>query len=205
MDLSQLECMTSQLGTVVARFSSTGQAPETAANEDARYEPHGAFPCLGTDRWCTAVARTDDEWRLLCGQMDRADLATDPRLASLSGRTEHSAEVRAAVAAWTSTLPATDVADRLQAVGVPAGVVQDGRDLVEHDPQLRARGYLQPVRHARQGVFLHEGVPARMSLTPGGIRRPAPLLGEHTDEVLRDVVGLAEPEIAALRTAGALQ
>ena len=205
VDLSQLECMTSQLGTVVARCSSTGHAPETAANEDERYEPHGAFPCLGTDRWCAVVARTDEEWQLLCAQMGREDLASDPRLTSLRGRTELAGEVRAAVTAWTSTLAATEVADRLQAVGVPAGVVQDGRDLVEHDPQLRARNYLQPVRHSRQGVFLHEGVPAWMSRTPGGIRRPAPLLGEHTDEVLRDVLGLAEPEIVALRAAGALE
>lgn len=205
IDLSQLECMTSQLGPVLARYSSTGQLPEPSGNDDPTMEPHGVFPCLGRDRWCAIVARTDAEWSLLCTHMDRPDLAADPRLRDLRGRKKNAADLRAAVTRWTRTLPATDVAERLQRSGLAAGVVQDGRDLVEHDPQLKARAYLQLVEHPRAGEFLHEGLPARMSVTPGAITRPAPLLGQHTDEILQEFVGLDEAAIASLRADGALE
>ena len=97
------------------------------------------------------------------------------------------------------------MAERLQAAGVPAAAVQDGRDLVEHDPQLRARGFYQLLEHPRAGQFLHEGIPIRLSMTPGGLRDPAPLLGADTDFVLHRLGGYTSAEIDELRASGTLE
>ena len=83
--------------------------------------------------------------------------------------------------------------------------MQDGRDLVEHDPQLRARGFYRVLEHPRAGPFLHEGIPIRLSLTPGDLWEPAPLLGADTDAVLETLGGFTPIEIAALHATGALE
>jgi crotonobetainyl-CoA:carnitine CoA-transferase CaiB-like acyl-CoA transferase len=83
--------------------------------------------------------------------------------------------------------------------------VQNGQDLVEQDPHLRARGFYVRKEHPVAGAFLHEGTPIRLSRTPGGIREAAPLLGADTDAVLREVAGLPEERIRRLRDAGTLR
>ena len=106
--------------------------------------------------------------------------------------------------AWTRARPAEAVAEALQARGIAAGAVQDGRDLVEHDPQLRARGFYPVVEHPRVGAFVHEGVPIELSVTPGAVWTAAPLLGADTDEVLASLAGYSIADIAKLRDAGVL-
>jgi crotonobetainyl-CoA:carnitine CoA-transferase CaiB-like acyl-CoA transferase len=87
--------------------------------------------------------------------------------------------------------------------GVPVGAINNLAEVAEH-PQVKARGSIVEVDHPRAGRLRAVGVPARLSATPGSVRTPAPLLGQHTDEVLRDLLGLSESEIAALRGAGAV-
>jgi crotonobetainyl-CoA:carnitine CoA-transferase CaiB-like acyl-CoA transferase len=82
--------------------------------------------------------------------------------------------------------------------------VQDGRDLVEHDPQLRARRFFVRAEHPVAGGFLHEGLTAHLRETPGGIRHSAPVLGADTDDVLTNVLGVSEVRLAALRASNVL-
>jgi crotonobetainyl-CoA:carnitine CoA-transferase CaiB-like acyl-CoA transferase len=131
--------------------------------------------------------------------------AADERLRTAAGREEHAAEIDGAIGAWTAPRPAEAVAERLQAAGVPAGAVQDGRDLVEHDPQLRAGGFYEVLHHPRSGPFLHEGMPIRLAATPGRLRAPAPVLGQDTDAVLAELGAMTPHEITALRAVGALR
>jgi crotonobetainyl-CoA:carnitine CoA-transferase CaiB-like acyl-CoA transferase len=102
-------------------------------------------------------------------------------------------------------MPADAAAELLQERGIPAGAVQDGRELVEHEPQLRARGFYVRLEHPAAGAFLHEGVPIRLTGTPGGIRKPAPLLGADTDEVLSEVAGIGPERLRRLHQAGVLR
>jgi crotonobetainyl-CoA:carnitine CoA-transferase CaiB-like acyl-CoA transferase len=106
---------------------------------------------------------------------------------------------------WARTLPADLAAELLQARGIPAGAVQDRRELVEHDPQLRARGFYVRREHSVAGAFLHENLPIRLTDTPGSIRKPAPVLGADTNEVLREVAGLSAERLRSLRAAGVLK
>jgi benzylsuccinate CoA-transferase BbsF subunit len=94
---------------------------------------------------------------------------------------------------------------RLQANGVPAGVVNDSADVLRRDPQIAQRGQWIYLQHAEMGETVYTGAPFQLSRTPGQLTRPAPLLGEHTEQVCREELGLSASEIAALYEQGVLQ
>ncbi|WP_420880596.1 CoA transferase [Rhodococcus sp. (in: high G+C Gram-positive bacteria)] len=203
VDLSQLEAMASHMGTSVVQATGTGRFPAPIGNSHPTMSPHGVFRCLGADRWCAIAVRDDADWRRLSGALGRPEWAEDNRFRTAAGRREHEAEIADTIAAWTASLPAETVAEILQSVGLPAGTVQNGRDLVESDPHLRARGYYVPGDHPKAGRFLHEGAPVRVGAAVT-VRRAAPLLGADTDDVLRDVAGYPPESIARLRADGVL-
>jgi crotonobetainyl-CoA:carnitine CoA-transferase CaiB-like acyl-CoA transferase len=205
VDLSQVEAVAAHLGTSLLEVTAAGRCPEPWGNRHPAMAPHGAFPCRGEDRWCTIAVASDAAWQALCGLMGRPDLAAAPQLARASGRKAHEDALEAAVAAWTREQDADALMGRCQAAGVAAGVVQDARDLVERDPQLRARGFYETATHPVVGAILHEGVVARLSETPGRVWHAAPRLGEHTREVLGGLLGLGEAELDRLAAAGVLE
>lgn len=204
VDLSQLEAMAAHMGTAVIRSTGTGRVPEPRGNTDTEYAPHGVFRCLGADRWVAIAVRDDHDWRALCDSIERPEWAVAEDFRTAERRRARDPEITAAITAWTRTLPAQAIAEALQRAGVPAGVVQDGRDLVEHDAHLRARGFYVRRTHPRAGTFLHEGIPVRLDRASGEIRSPAPLLGADTDSVLRDVLRYPPDRIAGLRAASVL-
>lgn len=201
VDLSQLEAMASHMGTSVVQATGTGRFPTPIGNAHPTMSPHGVFRCLGVDRWCAIAVRDDADWRHLCEVLGRPDWAD--RFGTAPARREHETEIADAIAAWAAPLPAETAAEILQAAGVPAGAVQNGRDLVESDPHLRARGYYVPGDHPKVGRFLHEGAPVRVG-APVAVRRAAPLLGADTDDVLRDVAGYPPETVDRLRADGVL-
>ena len=198
IDLSQLEAIAAHMGTSLLTASRT-----PVGNTHPRWSPQGVYRCLGADRWLAVSVRSDEEWTALCGVIGRPDLAE--RLPRAGDRRKESAVVDEALGDWARAMPADVAAELLQEAGVPAGAVQDGRELVEHDPQLRARGFYVRMEHPAAGAFLHEGLPIRLTRTPGSIRRPAPLLGADTEEVLREVAGLSPERVRDLHEAGVLR
>ena len=200
IDLSQLEAIAAHMGTSVL---TSARSP--MGNAHPRWSPQGVYRSLGADRWLAVSVRSDEEWAGLCEVIGRLELASDARLSTAEGRRKESALVDGVLGEWARTLPADAAAELLQERGVPAGAVQDGRELVEHDPQLRARGFYVRVEHPAAGAFLQEGVPIRLTRTPGGIRRPAPLLGADTEEVLREVAGISAERLQLLYEGGVLR
>ncbi|MEU9150328.1 CoA transferase [Streptomyces sp. NPDC048417] len=201
VDLSQLEAIAAHMGTSLLG----GPKVEPSGNTHPRWSPQGVYRCLGADRWLAVSVRDDAEWAALCEVIGRPGLATDERTRTAGARRRAASLVDAALEEWTRTMPADLAAELLQAHGVPAGAVQDGRELVEHDPQLRARGFYVRKEHPVAGAFLHEGVPIRLTRTPGGIRAAAPVLGSDTDAVLSEVAGFPAERIRELREAGVLR
>ncbi|WP_210588589.1 CoA transferase [Streptomyces sp. GESEQ-35] len=200
IDLSQLEAIASHMGTSLL---TPPRSP--IGNAHPEWSPQGVYRSLGRDRWLAVSVRSDEEWARLCEVVGHLELASDERLLTADGRRSESALIDGVLGAWARTLPADVAAELLQERGIPAGAVQDGRELVEHDPQLRARGFYVRVEHPAAGPFLQEGVPIRLTRTPGGIRRPAPLLGADTEEVLREVASIPPERLRQLREAGVLQ
>ncbi|MGW4913913.1 CoA transferase [Streptomyces sp. NPDC004270] len=201
VDLSQLEAISAHMGTSLLG----GPEVKPSGNTHPTWSPQGVYPCLGADRWLAVSVRDDAEWAALCEVIGRPALATDERTRTAEARRHAAPLVDAALREWTRTMPADLAAESLQAHGVPAGAVQDGRELVEHDPQLRARGFYVRKEHPVAGAFLHEGVPIRLTRTPGGIRAAAPVLGADTDAVLSEVAGFPAERIRELREAGVLR
>jgi crotonobetainyl-CoA:carnitine CoA-transferase CaiB-like acyl-CoA transferase len=205
IDLSQLEAMASHTGTAVLEFAAGITSLSYDGNRHPLMSPHGAFPCAGEDRWCAIAVANDAAFRALCSVIGRPELADDPRFADVATRKANEDELDAIVGAWTVERSPLEAAAALQAAGVAAAPVEDGRDLVEGDEHLRARGFYVPLEHPAAGAMLHEGVAVRLSGTPGGVFTPAPRLGEHTAEVLGELLGMPQAEIDELVSAGVLE
>jgi crotonobetainyl-CoA:carnitine CoA-transferase CaiB-like acyl-CoA transferase len=152
------------------------------------------------------ACRDDADWARLRALIGGP--AHEERFDAVVGRLAAEDALDRVVEEWTSRHERYALADRLAAAGVPAAPVQNARDRVERDPQLRARGYFVPLRHSETGEHPQERPPFRLSacdVHPGGrIRRGPPCIGEDTQEVLRSVLGMTDAEIAALGEAGVL-
>jgi crotonobetainyl-CoA:carnitine CoA-transferase CaiB-like acyl-CoA transferase len=120
------------------------------------------------------------------------------RFRTNASRYEHQDALDAHIENWTRGLDSYDVMYLLQAAGVPAGVVQNQRDKSTRDPQLRARGFYARADHPNLGEHEFEGLPFRMSRSEWSVRRGGPLLGEHKDEVYRDLLGRSDEQLATL-------
>ncbi|MFC6063084.1 CaiB/BaiF CoA-transferase family protein [Streptomyces ochraceiscleroticus] len=205
IDLSQLEAMAATMGPAVLEPVLTPdlEDPRTAEqpNRSPHSVPHGVYPAAGEDRWIAITVDDDAQWRSLTKLVD----LPGGDGGGVDTRRAHEDAIDAALAAWTRGQDAAELAALLQAEGVPAAVVATGRDLVEEDEQLAARGFYPQLDHPRTGRVRHEGIVARCSVTPGALTAPAPLLGQHTRDVLGGLLGLSDEDFAALRAAGVLE
>ena len=202
LDLSQLEASLYFVGTPMVEYAANGRTSARGGNRDPAMAPHAAYPCAGSDTWCTIACRGTADWQALCGAMGTPELAGDARFATLEARKQHEEELDAAVASWTSRFDPYDVMRRCREIGVPAGVVQSCEQLFA-DPQLSARGHFVHMGHAAMGRYASDGNCFALSdATP--MYRPSPLLGEHTEQVCREVLGMSAGEYRALKEDGVL-
>jgi len=207
IDLSQLEVAAALIGPTLLHVLANGATAQPQGNRSPEKPaaPHGVYRCRDVedtaagDRWCAICVFTDEQWLALGEALGRPSWSAQPRFASLAGRLANRDELDTLLEEWTRTRPAEEVMERLQAVGVPAGLVADARDLCERDPHLRKRGYWTAVQTPEGGRVIVDGVPVRLSRTPGRVTSAGPLLGEHTAEVLREVLGTRESEIEELK------
>jgi crotonobetainyl-CoA:carnitine CoA-transferase CaiB-like acyl-CoA transferase len=208
VDLSQLEAMASTMGPAMLGDALPNMQPDQRTpqwpSRSARMVPHGVYPAEGADRWVAIAALDDAQWRALVAQVGLAELDV-LRDADLATRRAREDEIDAALAGWTRGQDAAVLAARLQEAGVAASLVATGRDLVDADEQLAARDFYPVLTHPIAGPVQHEGIVARLSATPGRLTAPAPLLGEHTEAVLRGLLGMDDRQLAALAEAGALE
>ncbi|HEX2173703.1 MAG TPA: CoA transferase, partial [Dehalococcoidia bacterium] len=204
VDLSQWEVGASLIGPAWLDLTANGReaGQDGRLSPDGPAAPDGIYQCAGDDRWCVITCRDETEWRAFRDTIGPPPWTDDPRFASLADRIAHRAELDALVGARTRRYPAVELVERLQAVGVPAGVVQDARDLIERDPQLRHRGHWLEQTDPESGPGRVEALPIRIDGEPTPPRGLSPYPGEDTDEVLLDLLGLSRERVARLRTAG---
>ena len=204
IDMSQWEAALPLVAEGLMTYQMAGRQPPRMGNRDEFQAPQGAFRCLGDDQWVAISCWSDREWQSLAKAIDRADLRDDPALACAAGRKQREDELEAAISAWTAGRTREEAARALQATGVPAFPVYTTAD-VAADPGLAARDFWVELTHPEVGVRRHAGIPWRFAGTPLRVCRPAPTLGQHTDEVLGEVLELSAARIARLREEGALQ
>ncbi|MFG1688695.1 CaiB/BaiF CoA transferase family protein [Nonomuraea sp. NPDC049269] len=205
ISVSQAETILTQLSTGFLRESLEPGSFTAHGNRGEWDAPQGVYPCAGDDEWCVVSVEDDEQWRGLCAVIGRADLRADARLGDAAGRRAHRDLVDAAVTAWTTGTPPREAMERLQAAGVPAGMMRRVTEYLD-DPQLTARGFLRETHHPTIGHALRtENAPATFRGVADPELRPAPLAGEHTRMLAAKLLGLAESEIQALIEAGVLE
>jgi benzylsuccinate CoA-transferase BbsF subunit len=170
-------------------------------NRIAYAAPHGVFPCQGDDRWCAIAVFTDGEWESFCHAIGNPPWTQEPRFATLNSRKENEDALEELVAEWTKQHLAEEVMQIMQATGVPAGVVQTVQDLLEHDPQLKEREFLVPLKHPVIGTFWHPTPPYKLLKTKAQVGT-SPCLGEHTEYVCTQLLGMSDEEFVELSQQG---
>jgi benzylsuccinate CoA-transferase BbsF subunit len=208
IDLSQVEGGVVCLSENMVTYTATGEVLGRMGNRSRHAAPHGVFRCAAEgsddDRWVALAVHDDRQWQLFRSALGNPAWGTDPRFDSVSGRLAAVDELEEHIGAWTRTMPASEVERRLLSAGIEAAIVQNFEELL-NDPQLRQRGHFHEVEHPVIGRHLCETNAMRFSLTPEKIRCPAPRLGEHTEEICRDYLGMSPEEFSDLKSQGVFE
>ena len=189
-----------------SRQQLMSHAAPRIGNAAATGAPAGIFPCKGggPNDYCYIFVQRDIEphWRRFCAAIGREDLLEDPRFADGHQRMKHGAELEAEVTAWTRERSKHEVMETVGGAGVPAGAVNDIKELIESE-DMRRRGIVATVHHRDRGEVAIPGWPVKMSDNPVKTE-VAPLLGEHNEEVYSELLGLGSQEVGRLREEGAI-
>lgn len=206
IDLAQVEAAIALTGTAILDYVVNGRPSHRIGNrsEHPAMAPHGIYRCAGEDRWIAIACCTEGQWQALCRALGHPEWLEDPRFATCLARYQHQDELDPLIEAWTRCRTPQEAMRCLQEAGVPAGAVQHPSEVVDCDPQTRERGLFPERDHPVIGRSHFNGVPPRLSRTPGTVFRHAPLLGEHNDYVYGELLGLSEKERQALREEGML-
>ncbi|HWO94397.1 MAG TPA: CoA transferase [Dehalococcoidia bacterium] len=205
IELSQLESTAAVFGQALMEYSVNRHVRTREGNKQPNAAPHNAYPCAGEDRWIVIACFTDDEWSALVSEMGQPEWARSDKFGTLLGRKRNEEELDRHVAEWTKTQDEYELMHRLQAAGVPAGVVQNAQDVLERDVNLRERGYFWYLDHPEAGRTAYDGPGFRLSRTPGRLGGPAPCLGAHTAQICQDIIGMDDDEMSEMVMAGVLQ
>lgn len=200
IDVSSQDAMFSLLDQWPSIHAASGRMPKQVGNRHLAAVPYDCY--RARDGWLVIAVASNKLFRQLCQAIGRPELGDDPRFRGVTARLEHGDEINAIVAAWVGERTVAEVVAALgpEGAGVPCSPVQTVDELVAH-PQLLARGMIQRLPHRTLGEVVVPGVVVKMSETPGEVRTLAPELGQHTDEVLRELLGLGDEELARLRAA----
>ncbi len=204
LDLSQFETAISFILPGVLEYAASGQEPERIGNSSPYAAPHGVYPCKGDDRWCTIAVSSEEEWCNFCSEIGQPGLVSDPWFDTLENRKQHEDTLNKIVADWTVNFTPEEVMSYLQGVGIPAGVVENTAD-VYNDPQFRNRNIFWKMHHAEMGDFTHLGESFMLSKTPAKAYSPAPLLGEHTEQICTELLGMKDEEFVKLMAEGVFE
>ena len=208
LDCSQVEPGITMTGTAVLDHAVNGRSYQRTGNRSP-YKPaapHGAYPCVGDDRWIAIAATTEEEWQALVREMGHPEWPQRPQFVSLSERMKNQDELDRLVADWTKDQEPFVLQARLQAAGVPAGVCQTAQDRIERDPQLKHLDWLIPLEHSEVGTWPIKDIPfhfTNATVDQGGpTERAAPCYAEDNDYVYKDLLGLSQEEMDTFAAEG---
>ncbi len=203
IDMSMLDCQVTMLENAFSRYFATGQVPGPLGTRHPSATPFQAFRAKDTNFVVALI--TDDVaiWRRLCQSIGRPDLGDDPRFADNAGRTEHIDFLSETLQQEFRSQPASYWLTRLTEAGIPCGPVNDIKAVID-DPQVRYRGMLTAIPQAFTGTWQVANTPFRLSGSTTGPAGASPRLGEHTRQVLEELLGLSGQELDSLRSNGVI-
>ncbi len=197
IDLSQQETSISAIAGQVMEYTMNGRIPGRRGNHSEKMAPHNNYPCNGDDAWVAIAVRCDEEWSRLCEIMGKPELASDLRFCDLQSRLAHVEELDEFVAEWTRDKNSYEIARVLQSRSIPSGPVLKAHELPDN-PQLKARAFFETIEHPDSGTHPYAGASWKLSRTPGRLGGPAPGLGQHSREVLENLLAMAPKDVQGL-------
>jgi crotonobetainyl-CoA:carnitine CoA-transferase CaiB-like acyl-CoA transferase len=196
VDIGMLDCQVALLTYQAGIYFATGESPTRLGNQHPSIVPYETFECR--DGYLNVACGNETMWRRFCAAAGLEALADDARYRSNADRVKHAAELRALLRPVMTERTIAQWIDAFRAAGVPAGRIDSVRDVCEN-PQVIAREMVVELEHPEAGPIRVTGVPVKLSETPGSVDSPPPVLGQHTDEVLSDWLGMSDAEVAELR------
>jgi len=191
IELAQFETAISFILPAIHDYVANGREPSRLGNSSPDAVPHGVYPCRGADKWCTIAVLDDEQWKNFCHVLEKPEWIEDPRFDTLDHRKMNEDTLNSSLSDWTKRFTVEEVMNKMQAAGVPAGIVKNAQEVYE-DPQLRKRDLFWPMLHGEVGSFTHLGTSFQLSKTPGRPIKPSPGIGEHTEYVCTDILGLSD-------------
>lgn len=185
IDISMLDAQVAWLTYQAAYYFATGQPPKRLGAAHPTLVPYQAFMCQD-GKYINVAVGSERIWERFCQGIHREDLLERPELAQNGDRVKNRATLVPLLQEYFLTRPVREWVEALQAVSVPCGPINDLADVFT-DPQVRFRQMLLEISHPTLGYIKQTGLPIKFSLTPGGLDRPPPLLGEHNQEILREL------------------
>jgi len=198
IDMAQTEVAAALIGEHYLEYTMNKREPQPKGNRCSFAAPHGCYPCTGVDNWVAVSVFTDDEWVNFGKAIGSPAWTRDPKFADTSGRLQHVDELDKLMVEWTADREAYEVMETLQKAGVAAGVVQRAPDTMK-DPQIAFDKALIELEHPVVGKRLYPNIPFKLSETPPVLSRAAPMLGQHTDEICSELLGISNEDISKLK------
>ncbi len=204
LDISQFETALCFVAPGLLDYVVNNREPQKIGNSHPNAVPHGAYQCKGDDRWCTIAVFDDKQWEILCGIIGKPGYAADEKYRTFINRKKNEAEIDKIMSAWTVNFTPEEVMEQLQKAGIPAGVVKNAADICI-DPQLQHRELFWKLDHPEVGEFNHLGQSIRMQQNPAQAFRPSPRIGEHTEYVCSQILGMTDEEFVEYTVNGVFE
>jgi benzylsuccinate CoA-transferase BbsF subunit len=203
MEFSQLECSVFYLSPLFLDYQVNGRIFNRMGNRSSCEAPHGVYRCQGIDRWCAIAIFTEKQWESFRRIIGNPVWANEKRFSTLTARKENEDALDRLVEEWTITRTPEEVMRLLQTAGIPAGVVENVEDMFS-DPQLQHRNHFVKLEHPEIGTYSAPNHAFRMSRASSNMKA-APCLGEQTELVCREMLGMTDEEFMDSLLHGALE
>lgn len=201
VDVSLLDTQVALLANVASNYLVGGAEPRRLGNAHPNIAPYEAFPAR--DRWFALAAANERQWAVLCDVIGRPELKDDPRFATNGARVSNRPELVTVLNDVFAARDADEWLPDLREAGLPCGPINTVPDVFDH-PQAQARDLALETEHPTAGPVRLTGFPYKLSQTPAEVRHPPPLLGQHTEEVLTELLDYTAAEVAGLREQGGI-
>ena len=201
VDAAIYETVLNMMESLVTEFDQLGHVRERSGPILPRIAPSNVYPTR--DGIVMIGANQDTVFARLCTAMQTPALASDTRYRDHEARGTHQQELDAIIAQWTATLGTRELLELLEKHGVPSGLIYRTADMLD-DPHFAAREAIVSTSHPRFGTLRMQNVAPRLSATPSSIRTPAPEIGQHNDEIYRELLGMEPTAIATYRASGVI-
>ncbi len=193
IECAQLEALLPSFGEMLLDYQMNGRVAQPQGNDLFDMAPHNAYQCEGDDRWVAIAVGNDAEWQGMVRAMGSPDWASDPRFSTQSARFEHRRELDELVTKWTLQRTDRMAMEILQAYGVPAGVLNDDRDIL-YDPQFDSRGFFDEMEAPDCPRIRYPGIIWKMARTPNSVKFPPAALGQHNEFGYKELLGFSDSQ-----------